>query len=97
MLKESAEAARGVLKNKLFLRFSQYSQEYSQYSYSLYFCEIVFTVSTHLLIVKRFLLKVYSLFFVLFSSSIIITRTIVMVFCDYYISDTVKLKLIFWK
>ena len=57
----------------------------------LYFRKIILTVSTHLLIVKRLLLKVYSnsLFFVLFSSSAIIACTILMVFCDCYISDRV--------
>ena len=65
----------------------------------LYFRKIVLTVSTHLFIVKMFLLKVYSnsLFLVPFSSSTILERTIlyVLVFCDYHISDRVKLKLIF--
>ena len=53
----------------------------------LYFRKIVLTISTHLVNVKRFLPKVNSnsLFFVLFSSSTIITCTILMVFCDYYI------------
>ena len=55
------------------------------------FSEIILTVSTHLVIMKRFLVKVYSnsLFFVLFSSSAIITCTILMLFCDSYISDRV--------